>query len=420
MLRSSNSDEWSFITSRGPGCSGGVVRRNEARLNLAADSVLEAAFEHLYNSLVITDADFDGGPFIQRCNPAFCAMTGYTEAELIGRSPRILQGPDTDRSVIDQLSRKIRAGEFFEGRTFNYRKGGERYVVQWNISPVRDAIGEIVGYVSIQQDITALVEASERNSVLAQQIQWHADQLASELASAASYTASILPNGLSGQVNISSRYLPARELGGDSFDYSWIDDDHLIVYLLDVSGHGLEPALLSISVHNMLRSRSISTATLLTPEAVLTELNHRFQMEHHHEHYFTMWYGVYQASSRTLRYASAGASPALVFRSEPGTDVQVSNLAATSPPIGMFPDTEFSSRAYPMPAGSRLLIYSDGASELPQADDRQLRWEDFVKLTRRVAASPTWTLDDLIAELTGLTPSGVFEDDCSLIQLTFD
>lgn len=144
------------------------MRREAVGLNRQSEAVLEAAFEHLYNAMVITDADFDGGPYIQRCNPAFCAMTGYTEEELIGQSPRILQGPDTDRKVIDQLTRKIRAGEFFEGSTINYRKDGLSYVVQWNISAVRDADGAIVGYISIQQDITARFAAERERSLLAE------------------------------------------------------------------------------------------------------------------------------------------------------------------------------------------------------------------------------------------------------------
>src|SRR5690606_32443604 len=80
----------------------------------------------------------------------------------------ILQGPDTDRRVIDELTRKIRAGEFFEGSTVNYRKDGVPYIVQWNISPVRDADGAIVAYISIQQDITARVAAERERSLLAE------------------------------------------------------------------------------------------------------------------------------------------------------------------------------------------------------------------------------------------------------------
>lgn len=229
-----------------------------------------------------------------------------------------------------------------------------------------------------------------------------------------------MPRGLTGKVSVPSRFLPSSELGGDSFDYLWIDDDHLLVYLIDVSGHGLEPALLSVSVHNMLRSRSVSSEILLTSEAVLTELNHRFQMDQQDDHYFTMWYGVYQASSRTLRYTSAGAPPALAFNSASGADVIVTELPTHSAPIGMFTDTEFTSHTYAIPPASRVLIYSDGASEITLADDRQLGWTDFKNLISRVAASPDWTLDGLIDELNALTPSGAFEDDCSLIQLIFD
>lgn len=389
-------------------------------LNLSAEVLLKAAFENLYNAVLITDADFDGGPFVRCCNPAFSAMTGYTQTEIFGRSPRILQGPDTDREVIDRLSRAIRAGDFFEGSTINYRKDGIPYVVHWNISAVRDAAGEIIGYISIQQDITTQVETTKQNRLLNQRLEWQAKRLRSELASAAHYASSILPNGLDGVVTVSSRCLPARELGGDSFDYLWIDGDHLLVYLIDVSGHGLEPALLSVSVHNMLRARSMSNEILLRPAAALTQLNQRFQMEQHNFHYFTMWYGVYQASTRTLCYASAGAPPALMIQAAPRNKVAVTELPATSKPVGMFTDAEFTSRMCVIPPGSQLLVYSDGASEIALADGRQMRWEEFANLISRVASSPAWTLDELVDELRGLTPGRTFEDDCALMQLTFD
>ena len=101
---------------------------------------------------------------------------------------------------------------------------------------------------------------------------------------------SIMQRDLDGRVRVSSRYLPSRELGGDCFHYSWIDDDHFLVYLIDVSGHGIEPALLSVSLHNMLRSGSLAAVNLLAPEAVLEELNRLFQMDQQNFHYFTMWH----------------------------------------------------------------------------------------------------------------------------------
>ena len=113
-----------------------------------------------------------------------------------------------------------------------------------SVSCLRKPNGEVENFVSQIIDITAEVEAQrqlalrdEQNRLLAQRLQAQADHLTSELRSAAAYVASILPGDLEGPVQVSSRYLPSRELAGDCFDYRWVDDDHLIVYLIDVSGH---------------------------------------------------------------------------------------------------------------------------------------------------------------------------------------
>jgi ribosome-associated protein len=92
-------------------------------------------------------------------------------------------------------------------------------------------------------DITLEVEAreylarrEEQNRILTARLQAKTDRLAAELRSAAAYVESILPSNLDGPVCVTSRYLPSRELGGDCFDYRWVDDDHLIAYVIDVSG----------------------------------------------------------------------------------------------------------------------------------------------------------------------------------------
>lgn len=243
------------------------------------------------------------------------------------------------------------------------------------------------------------------------QIRTMADRLSGELHSAAKYVASILPGELNGPVQVRSRYLPSRELGGDSFGYSWMDDDHLIVYLIDVSGHGVEPALLSVSVHNMLRSRAMTTATLLSPVQVLTELNRLFGMDIHDDHYFTMWFGVYQASTGLLHYAAAGHPPALALTDEDGV-MNAKSLGGTAIPVGMFADTVFTGDSYQVPAGAQILLCSDGV-----LGDR-LSFADFTELCEEVAAAPCWSPASLIARLRA-TAGGTFDDDCALVQLTF-
>lgn len=132
-------------------------------------ALFEAAVAQSFNAVLITDADIDGGgPFIVYANPAFCAMTGYAAEALIGRSPRILQGPETDPQVIARLRCCLRTGEFFEGATVNYRADGHPYIVEWNISPVRDDDGVVRHFVSVQHNISPRIEADEERHLLAQ------------------------------------------------------------------------------------------------------------------------------------------------------------------------------------------------------------------------------------------------------------
>ena len=354
-------------------------------------------------------------------NPALCNLFGYSAEALTQKTWQELTAPNflaADQSNVDAI---------LEGRLDSYRmikqyihSDGHPIWGDLSVSCIRDADGRVESFLSQITDITEAVQAAEQNQILAQRLKLQTDRMRTELHSAAEYMTSILPSGLTGEVGVASRYLPSQELGGDCFDYTWIDDEHLLVYLVDVSGHGIEPALLSVSVHNMLRSGSLSADTLKDPAAVLAKLNHLFQMDRHGDHYFTMWCGVYHTSSNTLRYASAGATPALAFT--PGTTAaaDVTELFTESPPVGMFDDTVFTTNVYPVPPGCRVLLFSDGASEIELAEGRQLTLDEFQEIALDLAGRPNWSLDDLISELRSRSRSETFEDDCSLIQLTFN
>ena len=261
-------------------------------------------------------------------------------------------------------------------------------------------------------------QRDQQNRSLTRRLQAKTNRLTSELNSAARYVASILPGDLDdGQVRISSRYVPSRELGGDSYDYRWIDEDHLIAYLVDVSGHGVESAMVSVSVHNLLRSGTLPRTMLLDPDAMLTELNRLFPMESQGGNYFTAWYGVYEASSRTLRYASAGHPPALaLIHGDHG--VVDTELATAAIPVGVLPDTAFTTGSYVVPAGAEILLYSDGAFELSMADGGWMSLPKFVEICTGIARADDWTLDALIVELLNISALGIFEDDCTLVRLT--
>ncbi len=112
--------------------------------------------DSIYNYVVITDGKLEGPdhPKILYVNRAFEEFTGYSASEVLGKTPRVLQGERTERKVLDRLKETLQKGEFFEGNTINYKKDGTPYHVEWNITPIKNNQGEIINYFCVQKDIT--------------------------------------------------------------------------------------------------------------------------------------------------------------------------------------------------------------------------------------------------------------------------
>ena len=390
----------------------GVTRDISGRKLL---EVAEARYRRLMDSSVVATCLVDLHGRLLLVNQAMCDMVGYDAAALTSMTLQQL-------IATDHLAAGRQAfGDLIGGRRDSYRSTAQLVRADghliWgdgSLSCIRGQSGEVEHLVVQIVDISDEVEARHRLAARESQNQALATRLRSELDSAAQYVASILPGDLDGPVQVSSRYLPSQEVGGDCLNYAWIDSDHLIVYLIDVSGHGAGSALLAVSTHNMLRSGSLPTATLLAPEHVLTELNRHFRMENQGGNYFTIWYGVYQASTRVLRYAGAGHPPALVLSGGSATQ-----LPGQSLPVGMFWETEFTASSYVVPPACQILLYSDGAFEM-DLPEGLWGFEDFVALCTELAADPDWSLDELIARLRQLNDADAFDDDCSLVRLNID
>ncbi len=93
-------------------------------------------------------------------NAAFCELTGYGPHEVMGKSPSMLQGPNTDKKVIEQLNADIKAGNLFHGKAINYRRDGSEFMMEWKIVPIRDDKDQITHYLAIQRDVTDQSNAS--------------------------------------------------------------------------------------------------------------------------------------------------------------------------------------------------------------------------------------------------------------------
>ncbi|MDI7222305.1 ATP-binding protein [Leptospira santarosai] len=122
----------------------------------------EILVHQISDSILVTDAQLElPGPKIIFVNPAFCKMTGYSKVDLVGQTPRILQGPLTNRKTMRDLKRSLTQGKDFSGETINYKKDGNPYNVEWHISAIRDSLGKILCFISIQRDITEKVKKGE-------------------------------------------------------------------------------------------------------------------------------------------------------------------------------------------------------------------------------------------------------------------
>ncbi|MEP7248547.1 MAG: ATP-binding protein [Spartobacteria bacterium] len=115
----------------------------------------QQALAQIRESVLITGTHLEEpGPEIVYVNAAFTKMTGWLPEEVVGRSPRFLQGPKTTRQTLDRLRRQLTKGESFEGEDVNYRKDGSEFFIDWYIEPLRGPAGEITYWVAVQRDVT--------------------------------------------------------------------------------------------------------------------------------------------------------------------------------------------------------------------------------------------------------------------------
>jgi serine phosphatase RsbU (regulator of sigma subunit) len=238
-----------------------------------------------------------------------------------------------------------------------------------------------------------------------------------ELQDAAHYVQSILPPPFSEPFVADWRFVPSSELGGDAFGYHWVDADHFALFLLDVCGHGVGAAMLSMVVANMLRSKGLANTNFRAPDEVLTALNRVYQMEDHNDLYFSIWYGVYRPSERRLKYAAAGHHPAILVAGEPADRGRIETLHARGPSLGIAPTATYTCEEHLVPSPSRLFVFSDGTFEVGKPDGTMLDFAEFLDVLAAPVAAGTSELDRLLDFVRGMHGPGSLEDDFSIVKL---
>ncbi len=265
-------------------------------------------------------------------------------------------------------------------------------------------------------ELQARVRAGLRLHQLALDLQTQKEIMEAEFSEAAEYVRSLLPDPLTKIVKTDARFIPSSRLGGDGFDYFWLDHDSLAIYLLDVAGHGLKAALPSISVLNLLRSRSLRNINYHQPSDVLRALNQTFQTSVRNDTYFTIWYGVYHRHKKQLVYASAGHPPAVLLSKNAKA---AKRLKTPCLAVGMFPDTNFVEDTCHVETGSTLYVFSDGIYELHQPDGNVWGLDAFINLLVEFSQQNKCNLAEILQFVQIKNGKEFFDDDLSLLEVNF-
>jgi predicted ATPase len=245
------------------------------------------------------------------------------------------------------------------------------------------------------------------------------ERMRADIAAGLKYLRGCIPPPMlqaDGLITVDWRYVPSSTLGGDIIGYHWLNREHLALHLLDVTGHGLDSALLAVTITNVIRSGSLASTDLRRPDQVLGALNLAFQGAQHGRKYFTIWYGVYYAPSRILTYASGGHPAAVLLA--PG-EAKPLELPATGPLMGISPEGQFPAVIAPVPPGTRLFVFSDGIFEIRR--DKRNVWNlpDCIAHIADLGRSGENVMDSLLARAHELHGSPHLDDDFSILEARF-
>jgi sigma-B regulation protein RsbU (phosphoserine phosphatase) len=341
--------------------------RSDAQLRLKNRALAATA-----EGITIADARLPDNPLIY-ANTGFERLTGYSAGEVLGHNCRFLQGPGTDAATLNLLRAAIREKREITVQLLNYRKDGTTFWNRLAITPVRDSSGTVTHFIGVQSDVTTEKQAQDALARANEQLEAANRSIKRDLDAAAAVQRSLLPSVLpeAPGFRFAWRFRPCQELAGDFLNILPLDGGHIGVYILDVSGHGVAAALLSVTLSRVLSlvpDRSVlyrpvagraGQFTIAAPAEVVAQLNREFRISPQTAQYFTMIYGVLDTKTRDLRYVTAGHPLPVCVR--PGEAPH--SLESSGTPVGLLPGASYEEQQVRLQAGERLYFFTDGLTD---------------------------------------------------------
>lgn len=277
-----------------------------------------------------------------------------------------------------------------------------------------------------RSEVLARVRTQLRINHLARSLMLKQRRIDEDLLAAADIQRSLIMLGQPSAAGVvtATRFEPCDSIGGDIFNTVRLDDRYLVLYIVDVSGHGVPSAMVTVSVAQSLspqaglivRSENDGEeAQPVAPAEVLAQLDHEYPMERF-DKYFTMAYLLLDLETGVMRYSSAAHPPPLLVRA----DGEIQRLAEGGSIVGSGLGIPYEEGEVELREGDRLYLYTDGLTEQVGQGDEPFGDERFVGL---LGDTPSATLDDtcdqVMDSLSKHAQGDPPQDDISLFAVEF-
>ena len=266
-----------------------------------------------------------------------------------------------------------------------------------------------------------IVWRSKRNLERLHQVAAEKERISSELRVASHIQQSMLPKSHLKQdkVEVYGSLVPAREVGGDLFDY-FVRDDKLFFCIGDVSGKGMPSAILMASVHSMFRAFSLHEDN---PARIMQNINEPSCQGNETNMFCTLFIGVLDLSSGQLLYCDAGHDVPVHLQFD-HLQFTITPLECNPHlPIGVFDNVEYDVQQTVLPAGSTLFLYTDGLTEAMNAERKQFGLQRIDNVLKNCAETgikgPNGILDAMTKEIHRFVKNAEQSDDLTMLAIRY-
>jgi sigma-B regulation protein RsbU (phosphoserine phosphatase) len=308
----------------------------------------------------------------------------------------------------------------------NYRKDGKPFWNRLCITPVHDGSEGVTHYIGVHTDVTRRKKAEEALRKSIKELEKANEKIREDLEAAARLQKSLLPDRLPEIEGLKFAWMleSCDELAGDTLNVVRLDDERIGMYVVDVSGHGVPAALLSVTLNRWMSSNrnhsvlfrpdpdSRDGFAIASPGEVASNLNALFPMDLETHQYLTILYGIYDIRTRLFKYASTGHPPPIYVP----VDGDATILPGEGFPVGFVAGAKYEEHRITLRPGDRLYLYSDGIIEALNRYDEDFGAGRLVKTIQKYRHAPLQeTLSEILKSMNQWADNTNLQDDVSML-----